>query len=90
MTLDVYAQLQQRVKREHGRAFDTRIDRDGLFEDLAREVLMGRVGAVRGVSANPPAQSRRLRSPVYGGGPGRVASCASDTASRTQAVAISP
>jgi hypothetical protein len=23
MTLDVYAQLQQRVKREHGRAFDT-------------------------------------------------------------------
>jgi hypothetical protein len=22
MTMDVYAQLQQRVKREHGRAFD--------------------------------------------------------------------
>jgi hypothetical protein len=27
MTLDVYAQLQERVKREHGRAFDTLVRR---------------------------------------------------------------
>jgi hypothetical protein len=34
MTLDVYAQLQQRVKREHGRAFDTLVRQ-------AREQLYG-------------------------------------------------
>jgi hypothetical protein len=34
MTMDVYAQLQQRVKREHGRAFDRLVDR-------AREQLYG-------------------------------------------------
>ncbi len=34
MTLDVYAQLQQRVKREHGRAFDRLVRR-------AREQLYG-------------------------------------------------
>ena len=27
MTIDVYAQLQQRVKREHGRAFDQLVRR---------------------------------------------------------------
>jgi hypothetical protein len=34
MTMDVYAQLQQRVKREHGRAFDRLVDQ-------AREQLSG-------------------------------------------------
>ena len=34
MTLDVYAQLQQRVKREHGMAFDRLVDE-------AREQLYG-------------------------------------------------
>jgi hypothetical protein len=34
MTMDVYAQLQQRVKREHGMAFDRLVDQ-------AREQLYG-------------------------------------------------
>jgi hypothetical protein len=34
MTMDVYAQLQQRVKREHGRAFDRLVDqaREQLYD----------------------------------------------------------
>jgi hypothetical protein len=45
MTMDVYAQLQQRVKREHGMAFDRLVDQ-------AREQLYGTVPA-----ASPTSES---------------------------------
>src|SRR4051794_24966671 len=47
MTLDVYAQLQQRVKREHGMAFDRLVDE-------AREQLYGAdTAALKSLSAQP-------------------------------------
>src|SRR3954454_18432968 len=47
MTLDVYAQLQQRVKREHGMAFDRLVDE-------AREQLYGtQPAALKSLSAQP-------------------------------------
>ena len=40
MTMDVYAQLQQRVDREHGRAFDAlvRQARDRLYGDATTAI----------------------------------------------------
>ena len=47
MTMDVYAQLQQRVKREHGRAFDRLVGQ-------AREQLYGTdTTALSSLSAQP-------------------------------------
>ncbi|MGZ6590031.1 MAG: hypothetical protein ACXVHX_38010 [Solirubrobacteraceae bacterium] len=46
MTLDVYAQLQQRVKREHGRAFDTLVRQ-------AREQLYGTTSELPEPSSEP-------------------------------------
>jgi hypothetical protein len=46
MTLDVYAQLQQRVKREHGRAFDTLVRR-------AREQLYGTTSGLAEAAPEP-------------------------------------
>jgi integrase len=46
MTLDVYAQLQQRVKREHGRAFDTLVRQ-------AREQLYGTTSALPEAASGP-------------------------------------
>ena len=46
MTLDVYAQLQQRVKREHGRAFDTLVRQ-------AREQLYGTTSGLPEAAPEP-------------------------------------
>jgi hypothetical protein len=46
MTLDVFAQLQQRVKREHGRAFDTLVRQ-------AREQLYGTTSALPEAASGP-------------------------------------
>jgi hypothetical protein len=46
MTLDVYAQLQQRVKREHGRVFDTLVRQ-------AREQLYGTTSALPEAASGP-------------------------------------
>ena len=46
MTLDVYAQLQQRVKRGHGRAFDTLVRQ-------AREQLYGTTGGLSDAAPEP-------------------------------------
>jgi integrase len=46
MTLDVYAQLQQRVKREHGRAFDTLVRQ-------AREQLYGTTSGLPDAASEP-------------------------------------
>ena len=46
MTLDVYAQLQQRVKREHGRAFDTLVRQ-------AREQLYGTTSGLAEAAPEP-------------------------------------
>ena len=46
MTLDVYAQLQQRVKREHGRAFDTLVRQ-------AREQLYGTTSGLPEPASEP-------------------------------------
>jgi hypothetical protein len=46
MTLDVYAQLQQRVKREHGRAFDTLVRQ-------AREQLYGTPSGLPEATSEP-------------------------------------
>jgi integrase len=46
MTLDVYAQLQQRVKREHGRAFDTLVRQ-------AREQLYGTTSGLPEPTSGP-------------------------------------
>jgi hypothetical protein len=53
MTMDVYAQLRQRVKREHGRAFDRLVDQ-------AREQLYGTDSeALESPTAKNPTRSRK-------------------------------
>ena len=65
MTMDVYAQLQQRVKREHGRAFDTLVRQ-------AREQLYGTTSGLPEAAPEPNLGHESGHEATLGGsdGPG--------------------
>src|SRR4051812_30758324 len=68
MTMDVYAQLQQRVKREHGMAFDRLVDQareqlHGTAPSAPTERQAGGLG--HGIGHEPPnAPTRRLQEAI--------------------------
>lgn len=62
MTMDVYAQLQQRAKRDHGASFD-RLVRDAR-EQMQAEPLKGELGTGNGTTTPKTPPKTPLTSPV--------------------------